>query len=903
MTFITLPFPAVVRKISRLSILKSRPRTAGAWIVLNILFCIALWAALGYRAETLGAEVRASLKTSAVTLAGSYSEQVARAISTIDEHTLTLKHYWERDKSDVDLKQQWSAGLFGFERLNGVAIFNKRGALVMSSYSTDKVAYMGDKPYFTDYKTNRMQGLHIMPPSVGLLSNRTIIRFTRELRDALGEFDGVLSIACLPQFFASTFGQSRLGPHDFLSIRDAAGTIYVRQTRESASFGPSLFSAEQIMNRRGGFAQMPATVFSDRVARYVAWAPVEGTPLIAVAALSVDDALFDYNASRTAHYRLGVLWTIFLVVMCLAGLVLYGRFLAHGNDADRARRTFRLAAESAGEGFYMLEPIRRQDRTVCDFRIVDCNETGARYFEFNAETLTGKTICELDSGTYGQKLIGAFRTALEKGFEEEDVRVPVSSRFNAEWIHRKMVATDGCLAVTVHNITEKKAQEKSLREVANTDSLTRLPNRYWLLNQLPQILEKAGHNRAEVAQFFIDLDNFKDINDTLGHHAGDVALRTTAQRLLAAVRTQDAVVRLGGDEFTVIVENVGGSAGATPLAERIVEELRKPFVVEGSLVPLLRASVGISLFPRDGLDGTTLLRNADTAMYAAKTKGKGCYAFFSPEIGRLRSERLDTERELREAIERNEFVMHYQPRVRARDGRVVGAEALVRWRHPVRGLVQPADFIPLAEETGLILELGQIVIDAVCSQIAEWALLERILVPISINVSPQQFNRQDVAGSLTAAIRQCGISPDLIEVELTESAMIDSKAMGKQFSDLTALGIRLLVDDFGTGYSSLAQMQLMHLDVLKVDHSLTAELEHGPQARLFYQAIVAMAHALKMSITAEGVETPEQLRILTELDCDEIQGYVIARPLPALDFQAFLRAAVGGPLHDSSVFA
>ena len=456
-----LPFSKVVQKISRLAILKSRPRTVGIWMLLNVGLCIALWAALGYRAETQRAETLASLRTSAITLAGSYSEQVARAISSVNEHTLMLKHYWERDKSDVNLQAQWDAGLFGFEKLNGVAIFDKHGALVLSSYPATRSANMGDKSYFLDYKTNRTRGFRVLPPSVGLLSGRTVIRFTRELRDVVGAFDGVLAIACLPNFFASTFGKSRLGPHDFLSLQDTGGTLYVRQTRDAADVGPSLFAVEQIMHRHGGFVQMPADVFTDGVARYVAWAPIDRIPLIAVAALSTDDALADYNASRIAHYRLGIFWTVFLIVMCIAGLVLYGRFLAHGNDADRLRQTYRLAAEGAGEGFYMLEPVRQENRTVRDFCILDCNEMGAKYFEFNAETLIGHTISELDSGSYGQKLIAVFARALEKGYEEEDLRVPVSSRFNAEWIHRKMVAADGCLAVTVHDITEKKHRRKA----------------------------------------------------------------------------------------------------------------------------------------------------------------------------------------------------------------------------------------------------------------------------------------------------------------------------------------------------------------------------------------------------------------------------------------------------------
>lgn len=896
-------FKALANELSRFSVLKSRPRQVLVWVLFNLFLCITLWAALAYRAELQRREAHTSLETTARTLVDSYSGQLATAVSTVNEQTLTLKQYLEEGRANIDLQAQWKRGLFGTKSLNGVLITDKDGLLVSSSFPGATGMSMADAQYFIDYRLGRTKGLRIIPPAPGLISKVTIIRFTRDVRDAEGNFNGLIGIGCRPAYFASAFAKSRLGPGGFLLVRDTAGVVYVHQTAKTVDTDTTFVSEPNQLLNRNGFSQMDSNAFVDGVPRYVAWAPVDGTNLTAVAAISLDDALARYNRTKVEYKHLAVLWGLFVLAVCLGGLGLYGRLLIRSLEAERTKRTYRLATERAGEGFYMLQPVQDAQGQITDFTIQDCNDLGAKFMDFESMNLIGKKISDLHPGRYGQQLIALFRRGLEKQYDEAEVRIPAPSRYNVDWINRKIVFTDGNLAVTVQDITEKKRQEKALHDIANTDALTGVPNRHWLNDYLPHALEKARRDNFTVALFFIDLDNFKDINDTLGHGAGDAALRATAERLRTAVRPQDTVVRLGGDEFTVLVEGIEAEATSGLLAKRIVEELARPLVLEGHVVSFVQGSVGVSLFPHDAHDVNELLVHADTAMYAAKFAGKGCYLFFSEEIGRLRTTRLNTERELRQAIAKQEFVVYYQPRVDAKSGRVVGAEALVRWCHPTRGLLLPVEFISIAEQTGLIIELGEIVINLVCSDIVQWSAENKILVPISINVSPIQFNRRDIAALIIDTLVRNSIPSRLIEVELTEAAMLDSPTVEKQFGDLTQHGVKLLVDDFGTGYSSMAQMQQLHLDVLKVDQSLTSKLGRGAPAKVFYQAIVAMGHALNMTITAEGVETLEQVDMLTELSCDEIQGFIVAKPLSPERFQQFLANAGNGNFRDRQTYA
>jgi diguanylate cyclase (GGDEF)-like protein len=418
--------------------------------------------------------------------------------------------------------------------------------------------------------------------------------------------------------------------------------------------------------------------------------------------------------------------------------------------------------------------------------------------------------------------------------------------------------------------------------------LTGLPNRHWIQGFLPDALQRAQDQGDHLALLFIDLDNFKKVNDTAGHAAGDELLKHAAHRLQEAVRPHDKVVRFGGDEFVVIVEDIEHRMDAAHVAERIGLAFRQSFRLSQG-VHVVGTSIGIAMFPTDGDDAATLLEKADIAMYSVKTGGKSGYQFYEAKFYHALRDRLDRETELRRAIVRDELLMMYQPRVDILSGLTLSMEALVRWQHPARGLLEPGEFIPLAEETGLIVDLGALVIDKVCAQIARWSEAGGALVPVSINVSPQQFSNTDVGSVLASALARHKVAPEMIELEITESSVMDQDAtVTRTLGLLQKQGIKILVDDFGTGYSSLSQLHRQDFDVLKVDQAFTANIETSAEGMVFFTAIVTMAHALGMRVVAEGVENLAQVKLLRTLQCDEVQGFYISRPLPPGDVQPVL---------------
>jgi len=454
------------------------------------------------------------------------------------------------------------------------------------------------------------------------------------------------------------------------------------------------------------------------------------------------------------------------------------------------------------------------------------------------------------------------------------------------------VRADSDLAIRLRDVSAAKAHIKELERQASEDALTRLPNRQWVQQYLPGAIDAAEVRHSLLALLFLDLDGFKLINDTMGHDAGDELLRLVARRLKVAVRPEDHVARLGGDEFVVLVEGIHNARDAGHVAERVLNAFKENFkLVQGSAT--IGTSIGISMYPKDGLSTEALFRHADIAMYSVKGAGKGGYRFYSEHLYDALKQRIALETELRHALEHDELVVHYQPRVDLVSGKIASMEALARWQHPSRGLLHPVEFIPIAEETGLITELGETVLDKVCMQIAQWRVENRPLIPVSVNVSPRQFADCDLPRVFAAALAKHRVDSSLIEIELTESLMMaDTADVNDSLAELQHMGIRLLVDDFGTGYSSLSQLQRLDFDVLKVDKAFTAEIEDSGQGNVFFSAIITMAHALGMRVVAEGVENRHQISILKSLHCDELQGFYIAPPRPGEQAMAALEANV-----------
>jgi diguanylate cyclase (GGDEF)-like protein len=453
-------------------------------------------------------------------------------------------------------------------------------------------------------------------------------------------------------------------------------------------------------------------------------------------------------------------------------------------------------------------------------------------------------------------------------------------------------------------IAERCASEERVRTLAYQDPLTGLPNRTLLLDRLEQALVQAQRGSYHLALLFLDLDRFKTINDTLGHMAGDELLRQAGVRLKESLRDGDTVARLGGDEFVVLLPRVSTSRHAGSVAEKVLATLGTPFAVSGHEL-YLSGSLGISIYPRDGNDPETILKHADTALYRAKEEGRGQYQFFDAGMNLQARERLWLEHSLRGAVGRGELVLHYQPQVDLSSGEVSGAEALVRWLHPERGMIVPAQFIPIAEETGMITELGGWVLLTACRQAANWRDAGLGLRRIAVNLSVRQLRQPNFAQRVGATLAETGLPAESLELEITESSiMADPKRSVAVLRELHAMGVQLAVDDFGTGYSSFGYLKRLPLHRIKIDRSFVQDIPTDPDDAAIVQAMLAMARQLGIGVVAEGVETAEQCRFLSRHHCDEAQGYAFSRPLSveALDEILASPLAWGAAMAETSVW-
>ncbi|UCF77247.1 MAG: EAL domain-containing protein, partial [Betaproteobacteria bacterium] len=424
---------------------------------------------------------------------------------------------------------------------------------------------------------------------------------------------------------------------------------------------------------------------------------------------------------------------------------------------------------------------------------------------------------------------------------------------------------------------------------AHYDVLTSLPNRVLFYDRLKQSLAQAKRNQWIVGVMFIDVDRFKNVNDTMGHAVGDRLLQQISERLKGTVRAGDTVGRLGGDEFAVVLSNLASAQDASVVAQKMMACFKEPFRLESTEV-YVTASIGITLYPEDSTEQDILIRNADAAMYKAKEIGRDSYQFYTPEMNTRALAVLGMENSMRRALDRGEYLLHYQPKAGIANGEITGLEALIRWRHPERGLVSPGEFMPVLEETGLIVPVGQWVLNAVCEQIKAWESAGVQPVPVAVNLSARQFTSKDLGETIKRTLEEHQIDPGLIELEITESSlMVNTEEAVRTLEYLSGLGVSLSIDDFGTGYSSLSYLKRFPLDSLKIDRSFIRDVTTDGDDATITRAVISMAHSLGLKVVAEGVENERQLAFLTEYGCDQIQGYFFTRPLPADDCGVWLR--------------
>jgi len=531
----------------------------------------------------------------------------------------------------------------------------------------------------------------------------------------------------------------------------------------------------------------------------------------------------------------------------------------------------------------------------------EANLTIATQLGIERPTLLGRRFSDFVAPDSQDRLHLAWRTALDGELRHIDIELELrrgdgSSLFAQLTCvrERDIDLSDTVYRCAVSDVTARREvenlrleAERRLEFLAHHDTLTGLGNRVMFQKRVSHALTRAQRQKRDVALLYLDLDGFKQINDSFGHEVGDKLLVATAARLQSCVRAEDILARLGGDEFGIVLEEVAEAWGAALVAEKLIESLRTPFQVDGREL-VLGVSVGICLFPADGANASELIRNADIAMYQAKQQGGNVVRFYTPALSEAVRARVDTESALRRAIEGGELEIHYQPMMEIDSRRIVGAEALLRWRDGSRGLLLPESFLPIAELSGLIVQVGNRVIDLVCAQIAAWRARSLAVPRLSVNVSARQCMNDDIIGVLRAALERHAVPAGALDLEITESCYLDKAAIGSVLPALRDLGVSLTIDDFGTGYASLISLRNVPVSAIKIDRGFVAEITHAPGDGAIARAVIALGGSQSLRVIAEGVEEPGQLEALRAMGCQTCQGYLIAPPLPADAFAAWL---------------
>jgi diguanylate cyclase (GGDEF)-like protein len=821
----------------------------------------------------------------AASLASNYAKQIDYLFLQIDQLSLFLTAAATGPNPADSLKKLFDT--VPKESPMNLLYADEKGIVRSSRSKAALNADVSQMPYFVGHRNSESLKLKIQKPApgVGSLSAKTVIRFSRRINKKDGSFGGVISIALIQDELTHFITGSSLEANDVVGMKFGNGEWLSYQTIESATHQAPKLEPLSI----GSSHDLESNMVVNNKLSVFSSVSLAHYPLLTFVSITHDNILQPYQETERAYKLTLASGTALILFTCLIGIWFQIKRDQEKNYEEGVQNTFRLAVDGAQEELYMLSQFINPAAGQVDFKIEDCNGQAVRLSGGRRSDLISNSISELmDEANFDFTrlfLLGA----MANGFAETEVQFYRPGVKEVRWYHCRAVRADMGLAVTLRDIHEVKEKEQQLQALAMTDSLTQLPNRHWMNQQLPEIIRKATSSNQKFGVMFIDLDNFKNINDTLGHQEGDRCLIDIAQALRESIRKQDYVIRLGGDEFMVLLLSLEDTSVVCEIASHLLASLRS--AGEGSEWSTMRtrASIGGAIFPDDATTAESLIQAADIAMYEAKRAGKDRFTRYTNAMHDHLSDRVTLETALQQAVPENQLMLYLQPRVDAFNGNLCGFEALLRWQHPVMGLISPDRFIPLAEETNLIVDIGNWVANSTCELIARWMNEGRSIQPISINVSAKQLKDRSFRESLERSMQRYGISSSQIAIELTESSMVgDDKTTQEELRMLEGMGLKLMIDDFGTGYSSLSHLQKLNVDVLKIDKSFVQALSSQDQSEPLCQAMIQIGKTLGMAVVAEGVETKEQLVALQAMGCDEIQGFLIAAPLPIPEAEELL---------------
>ena len=587
---------------------------------------------LHHRLQTERNAAEAAGLTRASALAAAYADQMSHMLQNLDHISLNLRYHWQKSPGDLGFASQLQIGQAPLLAALQAAVFDRNGNLLKATVTATKPINIATRADFRAIQRRQNDRLQINGPFMGMLTGRDLICFSRALLDAADGFDGMISVCVPPSYLASFQDSASMGKSDFVAIVRPDGALLVARRGDQSGKSAALFEAQPPFDTGTGVVRLPGNALADGIARAVAWQALENYPLISVAGLAEPDIYAGYDRLAQDYLMAAIVANALLLMLAVTGMAYSARLAWRKQIADDIRTTYRLAMDGGREGFFMVRGIFDESNALIDFVVEDCNERGAAYAGASKQELLGNRFAELDERPQVHALMAVCRRAMTVGYHEDEVDATPEGHAGKVWLHRRFVRSGSGLAVTMRDISDARAHQETLSKMAHADALTGLPNRFWVMNFLPQALARAAQTGTTMAVMFIDLDDFKKVNDTLGHAAGDMLLQSASRRLASAIRANDKLARLGGDEFTIVLENVEAQE-VVQVAERIVDAMSRQFVLADAGRCMSQASVGISFYPRDGVDVPTLLRHADVAMYQAKSSGKGRYAFYNAPAG------------------------------------------------------------------------------------------------------------------------------------------------------------------------------------------------------------------------------------------------------------------------------